>query len=378
MKQAAPRPTEGEALAPPLAEPQQDTAGLIAQDLIARDLIAQGLIAQGLSLQTMEQLPLSITIVDAMRDDLPLVYVNRAFEQMTGYQRGAVLGRNCRFLQGAETSPADRQALREAVEERREATVDIVNYRANGERFRNRVRISPIGGPGAQATHFIGIQNEIPSHTASEAKVEQLHEALREVQHRVKNHLAMLLAMIRLESKRGGDLKCCLEVLAHRVETLNLLYDELSLRGADVRSAIDLGAYVTRVACALKTLDTQQEVAVRSGCARPLEVPVEAATQVGLLLSELLTNALRHAFPDGLTGHVAVDFWARNRFVYVQVCDTGSGLPDDCDWPNEGNLGARIVRDLSRRLSAELMVASGPFGTDVTVKIPISVFAPIE
>jgi PAS domain S-box-containing protein len=331
----------------------------------------------GLAQQVMEQMPFSITIVDATSDDFPLVYVNRAFEQMTGYRRDAVLGRNCRFLQGQDTCEADRRALREAMEQQRDASVDIVNYRANGERFLNRLRIRPIATRGSQVTHFIGIQNELVQEASYESKVQQLDQSLRELQHRVKNHLAMLLALIRLESRRGGDLKLCLGVLAHRVETLNLLYDELSLRGLNAGGTVHLGAYITRVASALKVLDSEHEVTVSVG-AEPLEVPVEAASQVGLLVSELLTNALRHAFPDSLTGVVNVNFWQRGGFVYVQVCDTGRGLPDHCDWPEKGNLGARIVRDLSRRLDAELMLVSGPFGTHVTVKIPLAVFRRAE
>ena len=327
----------------------------------------------GLSHDTMEQMPFSITVADAVQPDRPLVYVNRAFEQLTGYARGAVLGHNCRFLQGDDTSEADCQAMRQALAEQREATVDIINYRANGERFLNRVHLKPLASPGAPVSHILGVQTEVPDDRACERKLERLDHALREVQHRIKNHLAMLLALIRLESRRTDAGRTCLQALAQRVETLNLLYDELSLRNVDMASTVDLGVYVTRIASALKMLDGQHELILNIGPAT-LKAPVELASQIGLLVSELLTNALRHAFDEGGPGQVEVNLWTDEALVWIQVCDTGRGLAAGCEWPRKGNLGARIARDLSQRLDAELIVSSSPNGTHVTVKIPRSLF----
>ncbi len=248
-----------------------------------------------------------------------------------------------------------------------------MNYRANGERFLNRIQLSPLAAQGKETTHFLAINTELAQDVSYESKLQQLDQSLREVQHRVKNHLSMLLALIRLEAKRPGDVKSSLDVLANRVETLNLLYDELSLRNTNLCGSLHLGAYITRVAATLNMLDGNRDVMVNVG-AEPFESPVETASQVGLLISELLTNALRHAFKGEETGRVDVRFWVRGPTIYLKVCDNGRGLPDHCDWPKEGNLGARIVRDLTRRLQAELLVISGPEGTDVTVKIPRRVF----
>ncbi len=79
--------------------------------------------AHGLSHHTMEHMPFGVAIADAARPDYPLVYVNRAFEQMTGYHRSAVLGRNCRLLQGEETCEEHRLALRQGLAERRDRSI---------------------------------------------------------------------------------------------------------------------------------------------------------------------------------------------------------------------------------------------------------------
>ncbi|WP_137678897.1 PAS domain-containing protein [Aurantiacibacter suaedae] len=329
-------------------------------------------IPKGISRNTMEDLPFSLVIADAQLPDMPLVYVNRAFERVTGYNREFVIGRNCRFLQGADTNPADRQLIREALDAGREITVDIFNYRADGEPFVNRLLISPLRD-GDEITHFLGIQSEQPSDGAFAERAARLDEQLREVQHRVKNHLSLLLALIRLESSRTTDAKAALGVLANRVEALNMLYDEFSRSGGKGRGSIALGAYVSRVCGALNMIDGHREVRMNLETDE-VRATLNSASQVGLLVSELLTNALQHGFADDEAGEVAVRLWRDEEGdnACLQVADNGGGIPEGIDWPNAGNLGARIVRDLTRRINGTIDVETGSDGTTVTITIPLS------
>ena len=82
-------------------------------------------------------------LTDPRLEDDPIVYVNRAFLDMTGYEAEEVLGRNCRFLQGPETDPARVDELRRAVRERRPVTVELRNHRRDGSAFSNEVHVSP-------------------------------------------------------------------------------------------------------------------------------------------------------------------------------------------------------------------------------------------
>ncbi|OYX66722.1 MAG: hypothetical protein B7Y88_02470 [Sphingomonadales bacterium 32-64-17] len=329
-------------------------------------------IPEGISRNTMEDLPFSLVIADAQLPDMPLVYVNRAFERVTGYNREFVIGRNCRFLQGNDTNPADRQLVREALEAGREITVDILNYRADGVPFINRLLISPLRD-GDTVTHFLGIQSEHPTDSAFAERAARLDEQLREVQHRVKNHLSLLLALIRLESRRTTDAKTALGVLANRVEALNMLYDEFSRSGSQGKGSIALGAYVSRVCSALNMIDGHREVRMNLETDE-VRATLNSASQVGLLVSELLTNALQHGFADDEAGEVAVRLWRDDEGsnACLQVADNGRGIPDGIDWPNAGNLGARIVRDLTGRVNGEIDVETGSDGTSVTITIPLS------
>lgn len=128
-----------------------------------------------------------VLIVDAQSSDLPLVYVNAAFERITGYSRSQALGRNCRFLQGAETDPATVKQLKVGVTEQREVHVVIRNYRHDGTVFWNDLHISPVRDENGQVTHFVGVQNDISEQREYQAQLAHNahHDALTGLPNRV-------------------------------------------------------------------------------------------------------------------------------------------------------------------------------------------------
>ncbi|HSP57109.1 MAG TPA: EAL domain-containing protein [Halomonas sp.] len=121
-----------------------------------------------------------IVICDARHPDLAMVYVNPAFERITGYPRAEVLGRNCRFLQGEQTDPVARQALRDGIVAQRELHVVLRNYRRDGTTFWNDLYISPVRDDNGEVTHFIGVQNDISAQREYESRLafNASHDAL--------------------------------------------------------------------------------------------------------------------------------------------------------------------------------------------------------
>ncbi|EMI55904.1 PAS domain S-box protein [Rhodopirellula sallentina] len=100
-------------------------------------------------------------IVDAQRDDMPIVYANQGFETLTGYRLEDITGRNCRFLQGPITDPADVQKIRDAIANQESCRVTILNYRRNGEPFYNDLIVTPVCDVNDRVTHFVGIQSDV-------------------------------------------------------------------------------------------------------------------------------------------------------------------------------------------------------------------------
>ncbi|MCV2392856.1 SpoIIE family protein phosphatase [Actinotalea sp. M2MS4P-6] len=120
---------------------------------------------------------LSFTISDPTLPDDPLVWVNPAFEKVTGYSASAVLGRNCRFLQGPETDPAAVDRIRAGLREGRTVAETLINYRADGTPFWNQLVISPVLDDDGRVTHHVGIQADVTDRIEAQRRREAELEA---------------------------------------------------------------------------------------------------------------------------------------------------------------------------------------------------------
>src|SRR5256712_3661660 len=115
-----------------------------------------------------------ILITDPHQRDNPIIYVNPAFERITGYRMDEVLGRNCRFLQGTDTDPATVAVMRQAIAEQRDCQVVIRNYRKDGATFWNELTISPVHDGSGRVTHFVGVLVDISARKDAEEAIERL------------------------------------------------------------------------------------------------------------------------------------------------------------------------------------------------------------
>ena len=102
-----------------------------------------------------------VIISDSLQPDNPVIMVNPAFERITGYRQDEVIGKNCRFLQGPDTSGAEIDKLKRAIAEQRECKVILKNYRKDGIAFWNELSIAPVEDGSGRITQFVGIMNEI-------------------------------------------------------------------------------------------------------------------------------------------------------------------------------------------------------------------------
>jgi adenylate cyclase len=116
-----------------------------------------------------------IVIADATLPNMPLIYVNPAFERMTGYSANEVIGTNCRFLQGQDRAQPAIDQLRAAIRSGENCTVILRNYRKDGVLFWNELNISPIYDAKGKLTHFVGVQTDISDRKRAETflKIEQ-------------------------------------------------------------------------------------------------------------------------------------------------------------------------------------------------------------
>ncbi|WP_245986921.1 PAS domain-containing protein [Azospirillum thermophilum] len=119
-----------------------------------------------------------IAVADPCQPDLPLVYCNPAFLEMTGYGAGEMLGRNCRFLQGPGTDRATVEELRAAIAEGRPTAVEVLNYRKDGTPFWNAVSLRPIPGPDGSVRWFVASCTDVTRRRQSEQELRNTQEQL--------------------------------------------------------------------------------------------------------------------------------------------------------------------------------------------------------
>ena len=109
-----------------------------------------------------------IIITDNTQPDNPIIYCNKAFETISGYDHNEIIGHNCRFLQSQDRAQPERDILKECIETGKECRVEIRNYRKNGKLFWNELYVSPVQNEAGEVTHFIGVQNDITDRKKAE------------------------------------------------------------------------------------------------------------------------------------------------------------------------------------------------------------------
>jgi PAS domain S-box-containing protein len=154
-----------------------------------------------------------MTVTDPHQPDNPIIFVNRAFEAMTGYDRQEIVGRNCRFLQGPDTDEDVIAEIGLAVRERREIAVELLNYRKNGATFWNALFISPVFGPEGELLYYFGSQLDISRRRDAEdalrhaQKMESLGQLTGGIAHDFNNLLQVVLGYVDVLKARtpSGD-----------------------------------------------------------------------------------------------------------------------------------------------------------------------------
>ena len=328
---------------------ERDVAGAIPKEILGT-----------LSGRSLRNIPFSVVIADARKKDMPLVYVNPEFERTTGHRAKDAIGRNCRFLQGQGTDPVDRARIRRAIERGEPVNVDILNYAPDGKPFRNHLMLTPIRDESGEIAYFLGMQSVASEDARAIQKAIALETRLAELQHRVKNHLAMILAMMRLEAE-SRPAEEVVDLLRRRVEVLSLLYQAFSKQGNGTGETIPLAGYLSRVASTVELLDGRPGIAVNSSLVA-LEVDHDTAAKVGMILSEALTNAYEHGFADRTRGHIDVRLAEEpGGWRVLEVKDDGAGM-NGAEWPNPNSLGGRIILSMADQLEGTVVTCDGPTG----------------
>lgn len=323
-----------------------------------------------------------ITVARA-EQDTPLVYVNPAFEIITGYTIEESLGKNCRFLQGEHTNQPGLTLIREALKQGREIKAIIRNYRKDGTAFWNELSISPIRNHEGKLTHFVGIQQDVTSRV-------EFEEALRESEKLAT--AGRLAASIAHEINNPLEAITNLIYLARRAHDLDEVEQHLSVADAELRRVALLTSQSLRFykqssapqACKpTDLLDSVLDVYARRLQSLSIRVEKRERTCDSIVcfeseLRQVLSNLIRNAM-DAMKGRGGgrlivrtreANDWVRDlRGVLITIADTGVGMSRDVQarmfeafYSTKGNsgtgLGLWVTREIVQRHKGKLRVRS--------------------
>jgi PAS domain S-box-containing protein len=288
-----------------------------------------------------------ILITDPHQPDNPIIYVNPAFERLTGYDAAEALGRNCRFLQGSGTDPSAVAEIRQALKEERGLRTELLNYRKDGCTFWNELTVSPLRDVKGRVTHYVGIINDrtdrkgVELHLQQAEKLAALGTLLGGVAHELNNPLFIIsgyaqLAREKINQGLFHDLKRDLETIREAAQlasaTVNRFLGiarraearrELCRVDDLVKQALDLMSY--DFVMHQVTVQTQFDPALPSILADPQDL-----SQAFLNLFTNASQAMAESHGRGtLSVSASLVPDQGGPWVEVRVSDDGPGIAPD-------------------------------------------------
>jgi PAS domain S-box-containing protein len=193
---------------------------------------------------------------------------------------------------------------------------------------------------------------------AEKLVVQSLHEKemlLREVHHRVKNNLQLIVSLLNLQSRLIHDenVLSAIKDSQNRVRVISIVHEKL-YRSGDL-SNIDLGDYLKFLATSLFHIYTTRPGTVALSVeTHGMKADINMAIPIGLIINELVSNSLKYAFPDGRSGEIAITTQEDNAVLTLTVRDNGVGLPESIDWRNTASLGLQLVISLVEQIDGTI------------------------
>ena len=349
----------------------------------------------------LEGSPDTVSVSDARQPDLPLTYVNPSFQRTTGYASEEALGRNCRFLQGDETSTDDVARIRKAIADREPIDVVLLNYRKTGEPFLNSLRMAPIFDASGDLSAYLGIQRDITEERIraeseiSRNRLEALGTASGALAHQLNNLLHPVTSLISLHLPDIPDpgIRTDLE-MAHysatqAAELSNNLLGLSRGRFEEETGVTTLPDALIR-AVDLVRLMLPPTVTIETGfrnVPKDMNIPI-SETMFAQVIINIVTNASQATKHSGIIRIELTEL--EGSKVQISIADNGPGIPfglrhkvfdpfySNSISKNSTGLGLSVALQIINKVDGKIIVAEGLLQPDgdgrgcmFTIDIPI-------
>lgn len=301
-----------------------------------------------------EETPDGVVLVDV---DCRVTRANGQAEQLFGYAHGELVGvavDTLLFASGPGAAPMCERIGAARLQRGLDGSMQLQGRRRDGTTFPADAMASPLR---ERALVILTVRDMTDSWEQEEAlrrALEDKNTLLKELYHRVKNNLQLIISLFNLQVRSVSEEQARLALLdaASRVRAMALVHERLYQSGT--LSSIRLDGYVRELCEQVAGAASAQQRGIAVDVeAEPLEVGLDVAVPLGLLLNELVTNSFKHAFPGDRRGRVLVTLVrADGDTVRLSVGDDGVGLPPGMDRTSRRSLGLKLVSALTEQLRA--------------------------
>jgi len=286
---------------------------------------------------------------------------NGQTEKMFGYNRDELRGQSVEILiphRFAAQHVGHRTQYQKSPRMRTMgAGLELFGRRKDGTEFPVDIMLSPLDIEDSPLV--LGVVRDVTERKKLEAQALQVREMyLKEVHHRVKNNLQVISSLLYLQSIHITDSNT-LEILKEsqsRVKSIALIHEKL-YRSTELARLVFAEYVRDLIANLFSTYGVNRENLTIQTRIDDVNLDVDTAIPCGLLINELVSNVLKHAFPDGRSGEVWIELESRGpRQCVLTVRDNGVGMPEGFDWRTSNSLGLQLVVDLARQLDGTVEV----------------------
>ncbi len=340
------------------------------------------------------RMPMMVT--DMTLPGNPIIFANKAFIELSGYTPEEVLGQDPHFMNGEKTDPEAIQRYETAIAQGRDETLEILQYRKDGTPFRAMLFASPLSdGQGTVTNHFLSylditrrfeaeeslrvltleLERRVEARTREleaingmlENLVAERERLMIEVNHRAKNSLAIAASLLGIQGRRQPDhsVRVLFEEAQQRLNAMARVHDLLSKSESAQR--VDVATYVTDLCEALRPItENDNRIHMEARVEEGVLIEADAAVQLGIVLTELVTNAVKYAYPAPASGTILLQLQrGEPGHAELVIRDNGIGMLH----LREGSLGYGLVRSLVQQINGDIDIQSDA-GLTVTISFP--------
>lgn len=342
---------------------------------------------------------MAMVVTDPRQDDNPIIFANDAFCRLTGYEHDELIGRNCRLLQGPETSERDVRNLGAAVKNRQDIHVELMNYRKDGTPFWNSLFISPVRNSAGEVIYFFGSQLDVSHKKQTEFDLHSVNDELRETKtlleqqiddrtaelmrlltqrsklvneldHRVKNNLQLINSLLGFELRRdlGGEAREVVARLHHRIDALGMAHKDQHNKDAVGTFRVDnfIRVLVGKILASHETWQPEPHYELEE-----ISLPIGKAAPLSLALNEFVRALLVHSdeSPDD-AAQLTVAAKMRNEMMELTAASRHL-TSDSCDRAIKSvESWTRLL--LENQLCARLEFIEGDEGCGMRITMPLN------